>query len=827
MNTVTFYARLAVVNLRRGGQRVVVALLCVAFAVMTLVSMTLIAQSIKTAIVVSPAELLGGDLSIVRRAEDAFSPEHLGQLEALQARGELSAYTLIAYRTSLAFRPADSGELRFVGIGMGIQPETYPLVGSLPIEGTSGRVLPGVLREVGDVIVTRDLAREYRLAVGDAIVLTDLEVGVPVSAVVRGIATDTPNHQGDKIYYALATAERLAGGHAAANTAIANSMQPEAATTDLERDGWAVDWAAGRLAGDPGNAWVAGLRGAGVLGLVVGGIGVANTMQVLLQRRRREIAIWKTLGYRSVDLALIFTIEAALLGVAGSVLGTLLGLLVSGAVLDFVHNSSSTLYAWAFSPIPLLMGLTIGTLMTMLFSVWAIVDASRAQPMELWRNEARSAVQRIGCASVGLGALLAVMFAGLAGIIMESLTSGLWLLVVAGVGLSALALFFGGLLWITARFLPVRGLPIVQMAFRSLQRRGAGLIFAMIALFIGVLAMSVGLIVAQFTEGGAALGTDDAFASYNLAITSSADQEAAVRSAVQAQTPEMMSVGYVATLSDVRAADGSRLSAIVPVLVARSDPEDYVVDDAAVASETEGVFVPEIAGLQPGDMIAATLSDGTRRSFTVAGTYSLGADTLAPTPPAGLLMSIEAFEQVAAPESVTVFVRLAPDQLAEGSVALGHALPEATVLNLVAYAGRYMRTYQKTYVMPLALSALALLAGLLLIANAVSLAMLDRRFEIGVLKTIGYSRTQVLAMLVVEYGWAGILATAVGLALMEGFMALMTVGMGPAALILLLNPTSLTLIVVSSIGLSVLTVIGIGWGPTGVSPMAVVKETAS
>ena len=138
-----------------------------------------------------------------------------------------------------------------------------------------------------------------------------------------------------------------------------------------------------------------------------------------------------------------------------------------------------------------------------------------------------------------------------------------------------------------------------------------------------------------------------------------------------------------------------------------------------------------------------------------------------------------------------------------------------------------MRTYQKTYVMPLALSALALLAGLLLVANAVSLAMLDRRFEIGVLKTVGYSRTQVLAMLVVEYGWAGILATGVGLTVMESLMALIALGMGPEALILLLNPSSLALIAFSSIGLSVLTVIGIGWGPTGVSPMTVVKETAS
>ncbi len=826
MNGAAFYARLAFVNLLRGGQRVVVALLCVAFAVMTLVSMTLIAQSIKTAIVVSPAELLGGDLSIGRSVEDAFRPEDIDQLAAFREQGDLSAYTLIAYRTSLGFRRAGSGELRFVGIGMGIQPDTYPLVGALPLEGTGGLDLPNVLRQVGDVVVTRDLAREYGLAVGDEIVVSDLEVGVPVPGVVRGIATDTPNHQGDKLYYSLETAERLAGGRAAANTAIANSSRPETVSAELERAGWWVDWAAGRLAGDAGNAWVVGLRGAGVLGLLVGGIGVANTMQVLLRRRRHEIAIWKTLGYRATDLALIFTLEAALLGVAGSVLGTGLGLLVSGAVLDFVHNSSSTLYAWAFSPAPLLMGLTIGTLMTVLFAAWAIVDASCAQPMELWRNDVVPAGRRLGCTSIGLAALLAVIFAALAGVIMESLTSGLVLLVVAGAGLSALAAFFGGLLWLTARFLPVRGMPIVQMAFRSLERRGGALVFAMIALFIGVLSMSAGLVVAQFTEGGPALGSDD-FASYNLAVTSGADQESAVRAAVQAQGPEKVGIGYSTTLADVKMEDGGRLEGMVAMLSARSDPEDYILEDSAWGQEPDGVYVPEGSGLQSGDAVRATFRDGTTRTFTVVGVYRLGARTLALTPPAGLLMSAEGFRRATAPDSLTLFVRLAPDRLLSGSTALGQTLPDATVLNLVAYAGRFMRSYQKTYVMPLALSALALLAGLLLVANAVSLAMFDRRYEIGVLKTVGYSRVQVLTMLIVEYGWAGIVATCVGLLLVEGLLILLTLGMGQAALVILLNPASLSLIVFSSIGLCILTVVGIGWGPTGVSPMTIVKETAS
>src|SRR5256886_12505844 len=57
---------------------------------------------------------------------------------------------------------------------------------------------------------------------------------------------------------------------------------------------------------------------AGLLALLIGGVGIVNTMQVLLSRRKTEIAMLKTTGYRRLDLYLLFGLEACLLGLAGS-----------------------------------------------------------------------------------------------------------------------------------------------------------------------------------------------------------------------------------------------------------------------------------------------------------------------------------------------------------------------------------------------------------------------------------------------------------------------------------------------------------------------------
>ena len=262
MSKYFYLFRLAVQNLRRGGQRIWVAWLCIAFGIMALVAMTMLAESIEKAVVLTPAELLGGDLSIVRTSGDTLQPADAQQLQQLRQAGAVDDYTLMAYNTAVMFHAPGSGDMHFAGIAMGIQPQNYPLAGRLSIETPENASLMDLLEQVGDVILTQDVAEAAHLSVGDPIVLSDLQAGVPVPGVVRGIASDTPNHQGDKLYYSLQTAEAMNNGQSAVNTVIANSSRPEELVAQLDKSGWTVDWAAERGAGKTANLWVIGLRGA-------------------------------------------------------------------------------------------------------------------------------------------------------------------------------------------------------------------------------------------------------------------------------------------------------------------------------------------------------------------------------------------------------------------------------------------------------------------------------------------------------------------------------------------------------------------------------------
>jgi putative ABC transport system permease protein len=825
MITLFYFFRLAIRNLFRSGQRLLVALLCITFGIMSLVAMTLLAKSIESAIQMEPAQHIGGDLSINREKEDTISPIDVEQLDKLQQDGLISRYTLIAYNSgSLAFHTPGSAELHFVSNGMGIEPVKYPLAGSLTIGEPGSIGIPSLLEQVGDVVITRDLAEDYALHVGDTIFLSDLRAGIPLRAAIRGIAYDTPNHQGGKLYYSIATAQSLAGGQPVLNVAIANSSQVGAASRTLSDSGWLVNWVAGQANDRVGNVWMISLRGAGILGLLVGGIGIANTMQVLMRRRQKDVAILKTLGYRVADLHLVFTLEAGLLGLAGSLLGAGLGVLCSSGLLELFRRTSSLLYQWTFSPTPPIMGLLIGILTTLIFAYWAITTSGQVKPMALLRNEPIEVRHLAGCQTAVLGLLLAIPFIALTSLVMGSALTGIGVLVAILLGVTVLGAFFSTALWIFTRFMSPKGFPLVRLAASNLRRHPVAILFAMIALFIGVVSMSLGITVWQMA-GSRMSGPQIDIQGYNVELLASADQESAIRQTVLAQNPKKMSVGYRAQLEQFSlATDGSAIPSMDEVLIARSDPLDYVISGAAWGSKPEGVYAYEGSGVNISNQIQATFLDGTLRIFNVVGYYNVNYDSMTLYPPLGLLMPMETFSKVAQPEALTVFVQVDPQQVNSTVSTLGNALPQVTVIDLEAYASRYMQAYQRLYALPIAMAGLALLAGLLLLANSVSLAVMDRRYDIGIFKTIGYARRQILAMFAVEYGLVSLMATGVALLIVQGLLALLAFTQSLDAAVLLMNAPSLVIAASCGIGLSLATVIWIAWSPTQILPAAILSE---
>ena len=70
--------------------------------------------------------------------------------------------------------------------------------------------------------------------------------------------------------------------------------------------------------------------GIAMISLLVGGIGIANTMYTSILERRKEIGVMKAIGAKNSNVLSIFLIEAGFLGLVGGVIGVAIG---SGAAL--------------------------------------------------------------------------------------------------------------------------------------------------------------------------------------------------------------------------------------------------------------------------------------------------------------------------------------------------------------------------------------------------------------------------------------------------------------------------------------------------------------
>ncbi len=123
------------------------------------------------------------------------------------------------------------------------------------------------------------------------------------------------------------------------------------------------------------------------ISLVVGGIGIMNTMYTSVLERRKEIGIMKSIGAKNSDIMHIFLIEAALLGFIGGVIGILLGVIMGKTIEWFTVNVIKFALIRVVFPPTLIFGALLFAIITGIISgVLPAIRASRLNPVEALRK---------------------------------------------------------------------------------------------------------------------------------------------------------------------------------------------------------------------------------------------------------------------------------------------------------------------------------------------------------------------------------------------------------------------------------------------------------
>ncbi|HEV8555928.1 MAG TPA: ABC transporter permease [Actinophytocola sp.] len=131
--------------------------------------------------------------------------------------------------------------------------------------------------------------------------------------------------------------------------------------------------AAQRLADSSYNALFLALGG---VALLVGGVGVANTMVIAVLERRREIGLRRALGATRRQVRGQFLAESVLLSSLGGIVGVLIGVGVTAVYALSKH------WPAVFPPIALLGGVGVAALVGALAGVYPAMRAARLAPTE-------------------------------------------------------------------------------------------------------------------------------------------------------------------------------------------------------------------------------------------------------------------------------------------------------------------------------------------------------------------------------------------------------------------------------------------------------------
>jgi putative ABC transport system permease protein len=122
--------------------------------------------------------------------------------------------------------------------------------------------------------------------------------------------------------------------------------------------------------------------------LIVGSIGIANTMFTSVLEKTKEIGIMKAVGARNLDILQIFLFNAAFIGLVGGIIGIVLGTILSGfmpALMGGLPLGRSGIAIVTLNSIT--MALSVSVTVGILAGIIPAYQASKLKPVDALRYE--------------------------------------------------------------------------------------------------------------------------------------------------------------------------------------------------------------------------------------------------------------------------------------------------------------------------------------------------------------------------------------------------------------------------------------------------------
>ena len=116
-------------------------------------------------------------------------------------------------------------------------------------------------------------------------------------------------------------------------------------------------------------------------------LGIASVLAVSVVQKSRQIGILKAMGATNRSVALVFLLQGAILGVIGSILGSLSGIGLSQLFVNLIRTADGDpLFPVQIEPLFILLSIFIATMAGMIAALIPARNSAKLSPIEVIRN---------------------------------------------------------------------------------------------------------------------------------------------------------------------------------------------------------------------------------------------------------------------------------------------------------------------------------------------------------------------------------------------------------------------------------------------------------
>lgn len=762
---------------------------CLSVGVAAVVAVAGLSQALDRGIQAQARQLLAADVAVSSRRP--IADEIITVIDGLQGAHRTGVIELpsvvslpAADDTSGAPGPSLLCELKAVGQG-------YPFYGSVVTE--PARPLDELLED-GVVLVGPELLTRLRTAVGDNLRIGTelyeiagtitgepdrLEIGVTLgprvllstAALERSGLMGLGSRVGHRVLVRLPDGSTPAQVQSAADAIHAVAADPEFVNVETYTEAQpSLRTALSRVERFLGLV--------ALLSLLIGGIGVAQAVRAWLAGRLDAIAVLRALGVRPREVFFLYLAQIALLALVGSVVGAVAGVLAARAVPAFLANLLPVQVAVGWQPSAMVRGIALGVGVAVIFGLRPLFDVLRVPPVRVLRRDADPLpVSRTVAA--GLFAVLAIGVMTTAAVQSGSVIRGA--LFAGGLIAATAVLALGAwiVVWLVGRMPRDFGAVALRHGLAALARPGSGTLGAVVALGLGVLTV-LGMFLIQDRLSAQLEADLPADAPTVFLIDIQPEQWDGVRTILLGADAERVASVEV-VIARLQSVNGVTVADLVPERGERSGdrrwvltreqrltsmatlPEDNVIIDGALWSDpsraevsVERDFAVDM-GVVVGDTVVFNVQ-GVPLELLVSSIRTVEWERFS----INFFLVVEPGVLDDAPRYRIATARLAPDAELPVQDRLAASFPNVTMLRIRDLLEKIVAVLEQVGFGVRFLGAFTVLAGVAILAGAVSAGAVRRGRQVALYKTLGMTRAQVALVFAVEYALVGLVAGILG-----------------------------------------------------------------